>query len=142
MGLLMSPAARWLAGLLLVLAAFFGGYLKGGKDERAEIVEETIEATREARKLERQSQARQQEILNERDAEIRRIRARLNDALERLRKRPDRLPEASRAACQGATGAELSGRDAAFLERLAARADELREELRACQAREHGEVTD
>ena len=73
-----------------------------------------------------------------RDMEVRAIRRRLDDALERLRQRPERLPEAARPACEGATGAELSGRDAAFLERLSARADAIRAELKSCQDREHG----
>jgi hypothetical protein len=76
--------------------------------------------------------------IDARDMEVRAIRGRLDAALERLRQRPERLPEAARPACEGATGAELSGRDAQFLERLAARADELRAELKACQDREHG----
>jgi hypothetical protein len=67
------------------------------------------------------------------EVQIRGIGGRLADALERLRKRPERLPEPARAACAGATGSELSGRDAAFLERLAARADELRAALARCQ---------
>jgi hypothetical protein len=66
--------------------------------------------------------------------EVGRINDRLADALERLRKRPERMPDQARAACQGATGAELSGPDAGFLEREAARADELRSALTACYA--------
>ena len=59
---------------------------------------------------------------------------------ENVRNRPDRVPgttDAPRTACAGATGAELSGPDAVFLVGLAARADELRAELGACQQREH-----
>ena len=66
--------------------------------------------------------------------EVRAINSRLADALERLRKRPERLPEPARGACQGATGAELSGPDGGFLERLAARADEQRSALAECYA--------
>lgn len=53
-------------------------------------------------------------------------------ALERLRDRPDRMPQTSQPECQGATGAELSKPDAEFLTRLAGRADRLREALRTC----------
>lgn len=64
--------------------------------------------------------------------EVRTINTRLADALERLRKRPERLPEPSRKACEGSTGRELAGVDAAFLERYAARAAEQESALRAC----------
>jgi len=137
MGFLLSPAMRWLVALLVAASLFFLGYLKGASEEREEITEEMLEATQEARRIEQRRATIQQEITDAKDAEIRRIRSRLDDALERLRNRPERLPEASRPACQGSTGRELSGRDAAFLERLAARADELRAALQACQEREH-----
>lgn len=67
------------------------------------------------------------------EARIRSLNRQLADALERVSDRPDRLPEPARAACQGATGAELSARDSAFLIRLAGRADELRAALERCQ---------
>jgi len=60
-------------------------------------------------------------------------------ALDELRKRAPRradLPDYPRAACAGATGAELSGPDGGFLAREAARADGLRVALGECQARE------
>lgn len=63
---------------------------------------------------------------------VRDVNRKLSDALERLRKRPERRSDPARAACEGGTGAELSGPDAGFLEREAARADELRASLIAC----------
>lgn len=66
--------------------------------------------------------------------EVRAINARLSDALERLRKRPERMPEPARSACAGATGGELSAEDAGFLVREAARADGLRSALSECYA--------
>ena len=68
-----------------------------------------------------------------RDAEDQRNSARLAAALQRLRDRPERLPGAATAACEGATGAQLSGRDGRFLAGLAARADRLRAALGECQ---------
>jgi len=65
---------------------------------------------------------------------VRDVNRKLSDALERLRKRPERRPDPARAACEGGTGAELSGPDAGFLEREAARADELRAAVSACYA--------
>ncbi len=67
-----------------------------------------------------------------RDAEQILIADRLADALERLRMRPARRPAAATAACEGATGAQLSGPDGGFLEREAARADQLRSALSEC----------
>jgi hypothetical protein len=67
-----------------------------------------------------------------RDAESIRINDRLADALERLRSRPERRAAAATPACEGSTGAQLSGPDGGFLEREAARADQLREALRQC----------
>lgn len=67
------------------------------------------------------------------ESQLRSISGRLADALVSLHNRPARLPEPARAACAGATGAELSGPDAAFLEREAARADTLRAALARCQ---------
>jgi hypothetical protein len=55
-------------------------------------------------------------------------------ALASLRNRPERLPEAARAACSGSTGAELSRGDAEDLVRLAARADELRNYITELEA--------
>lgn len=95
---------------------------KAWAEERAQIAEERTKYEAEQRRLR-----------DAKDAEIRRIAAARDRALDELRKRPERLPEPAREACKGATGAELSGRDAEFLARLAARADELRAALRACQ---------
>jgi uncharacterized membrane-anchored protein YhcB (DUF1043 family) len=77
-----------------------------------------------------------QDLTNEKD----RIATRLADATRRLQQRPDRLPAtaqaggagAAPAACQGTTGAQLSRPDAEFLEREAARAEQLRAALSAC----------
>lgn len=122
---------------LLAGSGMVGSYFKGRHDEHASHIEQVLEDTREARRFEQARSARIQETQNAQAAEVRRISTHLADALERLRNRPDRLPEPARAACKGATGAELSGRDAAILERLAARADAIRAELAACQDREH-----
>lgn len=59
----------------------------------------------------------------------------LDTALDSLRDRPERpagVPDTARADCAGGNGAELSGEDARFLSREAARADGLRAGLEAC----------
>ena len=68
-----------------------------------------------------------------RDAEDKRTAARLVDLEQRLRTRPDRLPAAATAACEGGTGAGLSRPDGEFLAGLAARANQLRAALAECQ---------
>jgi len=70
----------------------------------------------------------------ERDAENTSISRRLADAQRELRNRPERRPEAATAACEGATGRQLSRPDSEFLYGLAARADRLRAALKECYA--------
>jgi hypothetical protein len=131
----MNPYAL-LAALVALLVAVGGAYFKGRHDEHASHLEQIVADTNEARRIEQRAATHRQETEDALSAELRGVNARLADALERVRQRPERLPEAARAACAGSTGRELSGRDAAAFERLAARADTIRAELAACQARE------
>jgi len=63
------------------------------------------------------------------------INAGLADDLERLRDRPARrVSDAAGPDCTGGTGADLSGEDAGFLTREAARADTIRGALIGCYA--------
>jgi hypothetical protein len=128
----------WLAIALASAVGYGSGRFHQWRADVKADAASALDASEQAREVERFASKARQGIEDAKNAEIRKMRARLDDALERLRNRPDRLPEAARPACEGATGAELSGRDAQFLERLAARADELRAELKACQDREHG----
>lgn len=71
------------------------------------------------------------------DIEMGNIAAALDTATRQLRERTARrtdLPEAARAACAGATGAELSRQDGQFLAGEAARANRLRADLARCKA--------
>lgn len=132
----MSLPARILALLAaLVVAAGLGwaGAIRHRDAQDARAQRQASERARDDERLMSTSRAR---IDDARNQELRTVGDRLADALERLRQRPGRLPEATRAACEGATGAQLSGPDAGFLEREAARADQLRAELGACQERE------
>lgn len=133
------PLWAWALILAGALATAGGlGWRAGAKSVQGQWDAQRIEQSEQAREIERNAEKVRQRIDDAKDKEVRSIRGRLDAALERLRNRPDRLPEPARAACAGTSGAELSGRDAAFLERLAARADDLRAELKACQDREHG----
>ena len=123
-----------LAVVLAFLGAGVGGYTKGRTDANAKWSAVAAEKEREARTREQQLQEQTNAITNQYQSEKDAISANLANALERLRQRPKRLPEAARTACQGGTGAELSNTDAGFLEREAARADELRAALSACQS--------
>lgn len=128
----MSLPARLIACALALLVAFAAGmrtmaYMrdKAENEKALEVAQAVIvEAARRAKEAAR--------INQEHSDEVARISSQRDAALERLRKRAARLPEPARAACQGSTGAELSGEDSAVLVREAARADELRGALRAC----------
>lgn len=126
----MTPYLIAGAALISAAAGFYGGWtIKQGEWDAA-----TVASQAEAETTRKQHDA---EIAQKNQAhadQVRVINRRLADALERLRDRSERMPEPSRAACEGGTGAELSRPDAGFLEREAARADELRSALSACYA--------
>lgn len=124
----MSIPARITAALILLLIACALSFRFGLKVKQGEWDASRIEAEQRLQDMQAKASKDRQEQANE----IHRINSRLADALERLRQRPERLPESARAACEGATGNELSGADAAFLVRESARADELRAALTAC----------
>jgi hypothetical protein len=126
----------WLAAVLALLAAYAGGRWHQYKADQKDIAASALTQSETARLRERSMQVTQQRIQDEQAARLRSIDARLAAALQRLRDRPGRLPEPARAACAGATGAELSGPDGSFLAGEAARADVLRAALDACQRRE------
>ncbi|EJL77371.1 hypothetical protein PMI15_04693 [Polaromonas sp. CF318] len=115
-----------LAGLLLVVGAA-GGW----KAHVGVIAQRDLAAAKENFRVGERRQEASAQITKAKDEKINAINARLVVALGELRKRPERRP-ADTPACQGATGAELSGPDSGFLEGEAARADTLRAELGAC----------
>jgi hypothetical protein len=128
----MTWQAKAIAWLIFAAALFGAGFGLGTRLKQAEWDADVLARESTARKVEASWAAQIAQARSTRDDEIDRINGRLADALERLRKRPERMPEASRATCQGATGAELSGPDGGFLEREAARADDLRAALAEC----------
>jgi hypothetical protein len=122
---LYAKLAIILAGVVL---GFVGGWRVHAWKDAADRRDQVAKAEQRAASTARQTFRNQEN----RDAEDLAVHARLADALERLRRRPDRVPAAAAAACEGGTGAQLSGPDAGFLEREAARADLLRSALREC----------
>lgn len=122
-------------GAVLAIACAFGGgmatngYMRDAKENR-ELVEAQAAAIAIKEAWDKDIATQRQKAQDEKAV----IAADRDAALERLRNRPPRLSEASRAACKGSTGGELSGLDSGFLIREAARADELRTALKECQA--------
>jgi hypothetical protein len=123
-----------IAAVVLALSIAIGGYVKGRNDANSSWELRIAEKEREARLKEQKLQKDADNVKNELQAENKAISGRLADAIERLRNRPERLPAVTLSACKGSTGAELSRTDASFLEREAARADEFRAGLKACEA--------
>ncbi|MGA0608813.1 hypothetical protein [Caldimonas sp. KR1-144] len=129
----------WLAVMALCLASYGAGRFQQWRaDDRAGKAV-ALAATQDAREREAAARKSEREIADAQLANLRRINARLAADLDGLRNRPDRLPDTERAACTGTSGAELSGPDAGFLVREAARADAVLAALRACEARERGQ---
>lgn len=125
---LLAYRAAGAAGLLL--ASFALGWHFCNERQAAKRVE-AIEAARE---VEAKWQANTEALQEVKNAEIARIARERDDALLRLRNRPGRVPSATAPACEGATGAQLSGPDAGFLVGLASEGDRLAAELDECHA--------
>jgi len=133
----MSITARLIAmgaAVALFASLLFGAYLRGVSTEREKWGVKLAGDAAVAKAVTDGWRSTVKEIRDANAQEVTRIAAERDRALGELRKRADRLPEASRAACEGATGAELSRPDGQFLVGEAARADELRAALQSCQA--------
>lgn len=101
----------------------------------ARIEKERAESLNKARAKEKEMQDVFNAAQKKQAARLADTRRTLDAALDSLRDRPERpagVREAARSGCAGANGAELSGPDAEFLVREAARADDLRAGLDAC----------
>ncbi len=123
---LLAYRAAGAAGLLLAsfaLGCHFANERQAAK--RVELIEQ-------ARETEAKWQTNTEALQELKDAEIARIARERDDALRRLRDRPGRMPSATAPACEGATGAQLSGPDAGFLVGLAAEAARVAAELEEC----------
>lgn len=125
---LLAYRAAGAAGLLL--ASFALGWHFCNERQAAK----RVEAIERAREVEAKWQANTEALQEVKDAEIARIARERDDALLRLRNRPGRVPSATAPACEGATGAQLSGPDAGFLVGLAAEGARLAAELDECHA--------
>ena len=130
----MSKLYAGFAVLLLFAVYTWFIYGAGQDDIRADMAETVQKAVKKARADEQKKQEKINATIQKQYDEQAAINDRLNDDLNRLRKRPDRrhVPDNTDATCQGATGAELSRQDSNFLTREAARADRLRTALKTC----------
>ena len=122
-----------LTALIILITSTVGGYFKGRSDANASWQAETANKIAEVRLEDKRLQEKSNVIITNRQEEKSKVSADLANALVRLRKRPERVPTAASSTCEGTTGAQLSAEDAEFLTREAARADELRAALSACQ---------
>ena len=114
----------------LACAALLGSAYLGYSFEHNRFVVFKAAIAKETRQKEVEHQIATDGIRKVKDAQIRDINAKLVDAINELRKRPNR-PENALSGQIG-TGASLFAEDAIFLRREAARADEIRTGLDAC----------
>lgn len=121
-----------LGTVLLMIAVFLAGDRHGHLAMQVKI----DKANQKYQKLKDKQQEKINELTTDYIARIDDVSKQRDAALDKLRSRSDRMPTASLAKCKGATGKQLSRRDAEFLTRLAGRADRLREALRVCYAYE------
>jgi hypothetical protein len=140
---LLSPKV-WIAIALAGVLAFshFFVYRAGKAQVRTAWDEQKLVDAEAWRKAEAASREREQSLQTQanetnkvKDAKIRKITAARDDAIERLRNRPERpadfVPEAPGTA-RGATGAGLFRGDSEFLVRLGSSADAIAAERDAC----------
>jgi hypothetical protein len=124
------------SAIALLISAYLGYSFEHSRFVafKASIVEET-------RKKEIEQQAKTDEIRKIKDAQIQSINNQLANALVQLRNRPSRSDTTSNGqATSASNGSQLFYEDSTFLAREAARADTIREALKACYA-QYDEIT-
>lgn len=128
----------YLIALLAIIAFVKWGYDKvdeGGYNRCSVVYEKSQnKAVNEARLQEKAKQGEINDALKKQYDEANAINTALNIDLDKLRKRPSRssLGNNPKPSCKGVTGKYLSGEDAGFLTREAARADKIRTALKTC----------
>jgi len=124
--------------ILGAIAACIGGYFYGVEVTDTKWIAKTQTAINEAvaaaRAQEKIKQDEVNEITQTQITELASIHAHMQRDLISLRNRPSRRNSArdTKTDCKGTSGRELSGPDAEFLTREAARADTIRKALIAC----------
>jgi len=124
----------------IALALLFSAYL-GYNFEHSRFLAFKASIIEETRKKEIEQQAKTDEIRKVKDAQIQSINNQLANALVQLRNRPSRSDTTSNGqATSASNGSQLFYEDSTFLTREAARADTIREALKACYA-QYDEIT-
>lgn len=125
---------RIAGGLALLGAIWLHGCSVGKSGEQRKAEAALVQQTADVLAKERAWAQAIKGSTDAKDTELRRVGTERDAAIASLRNRTrERLPAASRAACAGSTGAELSEPDAIDLVGLATRADQLRAALAECQ---------
>jgi len=118
--------------IIAIVVLLSGAWYSGYSFESRRFEAYKVEQTRLVQEAQQRHQAAADQIRIEKDAQIASINNQLADALVGLRSRPSRAQESTNG--QDGTGRSLSAEDAVFLEREAARADQIRTALQACYA--------
>jgi hypothetical protein len=131
------PKAIAIFLILSLLAGFeiwiCNTFYKAGEDSMESFWQQRyIDSKKDAEKRSQAAQKTLTATYQRQYNELSTINDTLSSDLVSLRNRKDRMSTATATACKGATGAELSGRDAEFLTRESARADTIRAGLNAC----------
>ena len=125
--------ARIVAAIGILMSSFAAGMCVQSFVDDAQHNEALAQAQKETAAIKRGWDSKLAEQRQEYANEIAAINVDRDALLERLRKRPGRLPKPARAACTGSTGAELSSEDGSFLVGIAAEADSISARLKECQ---------
>lgn len=120
------------AFIVMAIAIVTGAYFKGSHDKDSEWKLVIAEQAKQARLKEQDLQQKADENAKQALSKQAAIQSKLNIALNSLRDRPARLPEAARTQCQGSTGFELSRVDAEFLTKFASDRDSENQALADC----------
>ena len=115
--------------VVLLLGAGYTGYsIEAGRFERYKVEQMAL-----IQKAQVEHQSAADEIRKQKDAQITAINNQLVDAISQLRSRPSRTQgPANGQGTQFCTGSQLYAEDAELALREAARADTIREALKAC----------
>ncbi len=135
MTLLFNPWA-WLVAIAMLAGSYGSGRWHQYRSDIKAQAEARFAESENARLRERAAQVNAQRNSDAEKAKYRLVAGERDALLVSVRNRPSRVSEPAGPSCTGATGAQLYRDDAEFLVREAARADELRASLDACQQRE------
>jgi hypothetical protein len=117
-------------GLCAVVAG--AGYWYGVKSTEKEWEDKVKQEQLRAEATTKEIKDEYSRFREDKEQEVKIIASRLDTALVGLRDRANRLPDAARAGCSGATGRELAGPDAGFLAGEAARTAIVEAALEQC----------